>query len=77
MLIKGSCNIKFMYKKCLSFIHWLGFSISCVMLVLAYFDQSQDEIVIHLIASSMPHTLGWIIVSIIGGKRNYFPFLVK
>ena len=52
MLIKGSCNIKFMYKKCLSFIHWLGFSISCVMLVLAYFDQSQDEIVIHLIASS-------------------------
>jgi len=65
-----------MIKKSLSIIHWLGFFLSCLMLVMTFLDQSQDEIIIHLIASSLPHTIGWIIVSLIGGTRNYFPFII-
>jgi hypothetical protein len=47
------------------------------MLFMAYLDPSQDEVIIHIIAASMPNTLGWLIACLIGGRRNYFPFLNK
>lgn len=59
------------------FIHWLGFLASCFMLFMAYLDPSQDEVIIHIIAASMPNTLGWLIACLIGGRRNYFPFVNK
>jgi len=60
-----------------SLIHWLGFLISCFMLFMAYLDPSQDEVLIHIIASSIPSTLAWLIACLIGGRRNYFPFIYK
>jgi hypothetical protein len=47
------------------------------MLFMAYLDPSQDEVLIHIIASSIPSTLAWLIASLIGGRRNYFPFIYK
>ncbi|MDC0902622.1 hypothetical protein OAS54_04430 [Gammaproteobacteria bacterium] len=44
---------------------------------MAYLDPSQDEVIIHIIAASMPNTLAWLTACLIGGRRNYFPFINK
>ena len=58
-------------------LHWIGFFGTCFMLVLSFFDESRDEVFIHFTASMIPNTLSWLIASLLGGKRNFFPFLIK
>jgi hypothetical protein len=66
-------------------IHWIGLIATCFMLVFSFLDQSQDELIIHLIASSFPILIGWMFRVLLVGKcncgcniiskRNYFvPF---
>ena len=57
------------------YLHWIGFSGTCFMLVLSAPDPSRDAMLIHFIASMIPNTLRWILANIMDGKRNYFPFL--
>ena len=47
------------------------------MLVMTVLDQSQDEIILHLIVSSIPITVTWLIACVLGGKRNIIPFIKK
>ena len=42
-------------------LHWIGLAMTMVMLVLSFLDQSRDEYIIHIIASSMPLVCIWII----------------
>jgi len=46
-------------------------------LVLSFLDQSRDEVIIHITASMIPNTVSWLIVTLLVGKRNFFPFLNK
>ena len=54
--------------KIAKFIHWIGFFAFCFMLTLAALDQSKDETVIHLVASSIPLLLAIFIHYIITKK---------
>jgi len=45
------------------------------MLVLSFLDQSRDEYIIHIIASSMPLVCIWIIRNFFIEKCRFFPFL--
>ena len=47
------------------------------MLVMTVLDQSQDEIILHLIVSSIPITVTWLIACVLGVKRNNIPFIKK
>ena len=64
-------------KKLLHIIHWIGFLITCFMLIASALDKSRDEIIIHLTASMIPISLTWLIAYFIGGPRKFFPFLIK
>jgi len=64
-------------KKLLHIIHWIGFLITCFMLIASALDKSSDEIVIHLTASMIPISLTWLIAHFIGGPRKFFPFFNK
>jgi len=44
---------------------------------LSFLDQSRDEVFIHVTASMIPNTVSWLIVTLLVGKRNFFPFLKK
>jgi hypothetical protein len=59
--------------KIAKFIHWMGFFASCFMLTLAALDQSKDEIVIHLVASSIPLLIAILINYIITKKFKVLP----
>jgi hypothetical protein len=58
-------------------LHWIGFIGTCFMLVLSFLDESRNELIIHFTASIIPNTLSWFIASLLSGKRNFFPFLIK
>ena len=58
-------------------IHWSGFYVTGFMLLMTVLDQSQDEIILHLIVSSIPITGTWLIACVLGGKRNNIPFIKK
>lgn len=62
-------------KLLLHIIHWFGFLLTCFMLILSALDKSRDEIFIHITASMITITLTWLIASVIGGARKFFPFL--
>ena len=62
-------------KKIAHFLHWIGFLISCFMLVLSFLDESRDEVIIHITASMIPNTVSWFIAALLVGKRKFFPFL--
>ena len=64
-------------KKISHFLHWIGFLITCFMLVLSFLDQSRDEVFIHITASMILNTVSWLIATLLVGKRNFFPFLNK
>ena len=42
------------------------------MLMLSFLDQSQDELIIHLIASSFPILIGWILRVLLVGRIALF-----
>ena len=56
-------------------LHWLGFLITILMLSLSFLDPSQDEILIHFFASSLPLLITWIIRVFKEGPVPIFPFL--
>ena len=56
------------------YLHWIGFSGTCFMLVLSALDPSRDEMLIHFIASMIPITLTWLLACFFNGKRNFLPF---
>ena len=56
-------------------LHWIGLAMTSAMLVLSFLDQSRDEYIIHIIASSMPLTCIWIIRNYFIEKCRLFPFL--
>ena len=58
-------------------IHWIGFLATCFMLVLSFLDQSRDELLIHFTASLIPNVSCWAAACLLGGSRNFFPFLVR
>jgi hypothetical protein len=58
-------------------IHWSGFYVTGFMLLMTVLDQSQDEIILHLIVSFIPITVTWLIACVLGGKRNIIPFIKK
>ncbi len=62
-------------KKIAHFLHWIGFIITCFMLVLSFLDQSRDEVIIHITASMIPNTVSWFFATLLAGKRKFFPFL--
>lgn len=64
-------------KRIANIIHWSGFYVTGFMLVMTVLDQSQDEIILHLIASSIPLTITWLIACVLVGKRNIIPFIKK
>ena len=64
-------------KKIAHILHWIGFLVTCFMLVVSFLDQSRDEIVIHFTASMIPNTLLWFIAYLLTGKRKFLPFLNK
>ena len=64
-------------KRIANIIHWSGFYVTGFMLVMTVLDQSQDETILHLIASSIPLTITWLISCVLGGKRNIIPFIKK
>ncbi|MDA9078656.1 hypothetical protein N9K82_00635 [Gammaproteobacteria bacterium] len=45
------------------------------MLILSFLDQSQDELIIHLIASSFPILIGWILRVLLVGRKHFLPFI--
>jgi len=59
--------------KIAKFIHWMGFFVFCFMLTLAALDQSKDEAVIHLVASSIPLLIAILINYIITKKFKVLP----
>jgi len=64
-----------MLVKILPLVHWLGFLASCFMLLMTFMDPSQDEVFIHLTASLIPNSGAWLFATILGGRRNFFPFI--
>jgi hypothetical protein len=60
--------------KIINIMHWIGFLISCFMLVFSALDQSKDETIIHIIASMIPITVTWLIACFFNGKKNFLPF---
>ena len=56
-------------------LHWIGFIITCFMLILSFLNPSKDEIIIHFIASIIPNSVCWIIAFLFAGKRHYLPFI--
>jgi len=68
-------SIRFLMLKLLLVLHWIGFLMSIAMLGLSFMDQSRDEYMIHIIASSMPLLFTWIIRKIMAGPCRLFPFL--
>ena len=56
-------------------IHWIGLIATCFMLVFSFLDQSQDELIIHLIASSFPILIGWILRVLLVGRKHFLPFI--
>ena len=59
--------------KIAKFIHWMGFFAFCFMLTLAALDQSKDEIVIHLVASSIPLLIAILINYVITKNFKVLP----
>ena len=55
--------------------HWMGLIGTCFLLVLSFLDQSQDELIIHLIASSFPILIGWILRVLLVGRKHFLPFI--
>ena len=55
-------------------IHWIGLIATCFMLVYSFLDQSQDELIIHLIASSFPILIGWMFRVLLVGKCKLLPW---
>ena len=64
-------------KRIAKIIHWSGFYVTSFMLVMTVLDESQDEIILHLIVSSIPITVTWLIACVLGGKRNNILFIKK
>ncbi len=64
-----------MFLRFSTLIHWGGFLATCFMLVASLLDRSRDELLIHLIASFIPNTSCWAVAYLIGGPRNFLPFL--
>ena len=64
-------------KRIAKIIHWSGFYVTGFMLLMTVLDQSQDEIILHLIVSFVPITVIWLIACVLGGKRNIIPFIKK
>jgi len=56
-------------------LHWLGFFITIFMLSLSFLDPSQDELLLHFIASSFPLFITWILRISKAGPVPIFPFL--
>jgi len=56
-------------------LHWIGFILSCFMLILSALDQSKDEVLIHIMASIIPITISWVIAYLLSGKRHFLPFI--
>ena len=56
-------------------LHWLGFFITIFMLSLSFLDPSQDELLLHFIASSLPLFITWISRISKAGPVPIFPFL--
>jgi len=56
-------------------IHWIGFFAFCFMLVASALDESKDEVIIHLTASSMPLVIAIIIRYIITREIKIMPFM--
>ena len=65
----------FTMNKIAHIVHWFGFIITCLMLILSYLDQSRDEVFIHIVSSMIPNTLAWVIGTLLAGKRKFLPFL--
>ena len=60
--------------KLLLILHWIGFLITLIMIGLSFMDQSKDEYMIHMLASSMPLFFTWIIRKKMAGPCKLFPF---
>ena len=56
-------------------LHWIGLIGTCFMLMLSFLDQSQDELIIHLIASSFPILIGWMLRVLLVGRKHFLPFI--
>jgi len=56
-------------------LHWFGFFITAFMLSLSFLDPSQDELLLHFIASSLPLLITWAIRIFKIGPVPIFPFL--
>jgi len=56
-------------------IHWIGFLAFCFMLLASALDESKDEVIIHLTASSMPLVIAIIIRYIITREIKIVPFM--
>ena len=67
--------ITILYFLVFEFITRVGLAITTVMLVLSLLDQSRDEYIIHITASSMPLVCIWIIRNYFVEKCRFFPFL--
>jgi len=52
----------------------MGLIGTCFLLVLSFLDQSQDELIIHLIASSSPILGGWMFRVYLVGKCKLLPW---
>jgi len=61
--------------KLLLVLHWIGFLMTLAMSVLSFMDQSKDEYMIHIIASSMPLLFTWLLRKAMAGPCRLFPFL--
>ena len=53
---------------------WMGLIGTCFLFVLSFLDQSQDELIIHLIASSSPILGGWMFRVYLVGKCKLLPW---
>jgi hypothetical protein len=53
-------------------LHWIGLIGTCFMLMLSFLDQSQDELIIHLIASSFPILIGWILRVLLEEENTFY-----
>jgi len=56
-------------------IHWIGFFAFCFMLAASALDESKDEVIIHLTASSIPLVIAIIIRYIITREVKIMPFM--
>lgn len=71
MGIKAIESIKKLKAKLGYLLHWIGLIGTCFMLVVSFLDQSQDELMIHLIASSFPILIGWILRVLLVGRKDF------